>query len=103
MGVYTTYSRVNLIGLGYKNFVVNDELYILVGDSNYIIYTIPKSINLVCKKPQIYMTSESRQTLFDFAEIVKKSKSINVYKGKGLLFFRNFKFMKLKIGKKQKY
>lgn len=103
MDEYSFYSRVLLVGLGYKNFVIGNDLYILVGDSNYIVYNIPEHVNVICKKNQIYLNSYCSQSIFDFISTVRKTKHINVYKGKGLILFKNFKFMKLKVGKKQKY
>ena len=36
-------------------------------------------------------------------ENIKKIKKSNFYKGKGVLEFKNFKFTKLKVGKKQRF
>jgi ribosomal protein L6P/L9E len=95
-------SIIYLVGLGYKNFVYNNYLYILIGDSNYILFTIPREIKLFCKKNQIFGLSVDKQILNNFFSKLQYLKKINYYKGKGILKFRNFKFMKLKIGKKQK-
>lgn len=99
---YSYFTKINLIGLGFKNFVFNYKLYILIGDCNYLIFNIPQEIKIICKKNQIYGLSESKSLLFIFFSFLKKLKKINFYKGKGILEFSNFKFMKLKIGKKQK-
>lgn len=95
-------SIIYLIGLGYKNFVYNNRLYILIGDSNYVLFTIPRETKIFCRKNQIFGLSIDKQVLNNFFSKLQYLKKINYYKGKGILKFRNFKFMKLKIGKKQK-
>lgn len=102
-GNYLTFSKIYMIGLGFKNFVLGERLYILVGDCNYIIFNIPRSIKLYCKKNQIYLLSNNSIDMFDFISEIKKVKKPNFYKGKGLLEFKNFKFTKLKVGKKQRF
>ena len=90
------------MGLGYKNFVYNHKLYILIGDSNYILLEIPQEINILCRKNQIFGIGKNKENLLDFFSSIKYLKKLNLYKGKGILEFKNFKFMKLKTGKKQK-
>ena len=92
-----------MIGLGFKNFILNQNLYILVGDCNYIVLKIQGSLKVFCKKNQIFILSSSNTELFDFISSIKKIKKSNFYKGKGILEFKNFKFMKLKVGKKQRF
>lgn len=95
-------TKIFLVGLGYKNFVYNHKLYILIGDSNYITLEIPKEVNVLCRKNQIFGISKNKVVLLDFFSNLKYLKKLNLYKGKGILEFKNFKFMKLKTGKKQK-
>jgi ribosomal protein L6P/L9E len=91
-----------MVGLGYKNFVLNDSLFVLVGDCNYLIFQIPQGIKILCRKNQIYLVTNNSAVSGDFAAKLKGVKRLNMYKGKGVLEFRNFKFTRLKIGKKQK-
>lgn len=100
---YMFFGKIHMIGLGYKNFVLDNKLYLLVGDCNYIIFQIPDCIKVFCKKNQIYMLSINEVELFNFISNLKKIKKPNFYKGKGILEFRNFKFTKLKVGKKQRF
>jgi hypothetical protein len=96
------FTKINLIGLGFKNFVFRERLHILIGDCNYLLLNIPKEVEIFCKKNQVYGLSTDKSLLFDFFSSLKSLKKINYYKGKGILEFNNFKFMKLKVGKKQK-
>jgi len=99
---YSYFTKINLVGLGFKNFVFRERLHILIGDCNYLLFNIPREIEIFCKKNQVYGLSNDKILLFDFFSSLKSLKKINYYKGKGILEFNNFKFMKLKVGKKQK-
>jgi ribosomal protein L6P/L9E len=59
LNYYSNFIRLHLVGLGFKNFVLSDELYILVGDCNYIIFKIPVNLKVYCKKNQIYILGNS--------------------------------------------
>lgn len=103
LSYYSNFIRLHLVGLGFKNFVLNNELYILVGDCNYIIFKIPDNLKVYCKKNQIYILGNSLTDIYNFSSNIKNIKKLNFYKGKGILEFKNFKFMKLKVGKKQRF
>jgi ribosomal protein L6P/L9E len=92
-----------MIGLGFKNFILGKQLYILVGDCNYIIFSIPNNLKVFCKKNQVFLLGENNVEIFNFMSNIKRVKKSNFYKGKGILQFKNFKFTKLKIGKKQRF
>lgn len=95
--------KLHMIGLGYKNFVLDGRLFILVGDCNYIIFDIPTSVKVFCRKNQIYILSIDNNDALTLLNEIKKIKKPNFYKGKGVLEFKNFKFTKLKVGKKQRF
>lgn len=97
-------SKLIIIGLGFKCFVYKNFLFLLLGFSHYILYKIPSEIKLLCKKKVIFLTSLNKQKLFSFRNLIQNSKKINIYKGKGIITFNQFKtFIKLKKGKKQQY
>jgi ribosomal protein L6P/L9E len=100
---YTCFGKLYMIGLGFKNFILGNVLYVLVGDCNYIMFVIPANLKVFCKKNQIYILGESNVEIFNFMSNIKRVKKSNFYKGKGLLQFKNFKFTKLKVGKKQRF
>jgi hypothetical protein len=100
---YSCFSKLHMIGLGFKNFVLGDHLYILVGDCNYIMFLIPNSLKVFCKKNQVFILGENDVEIFNFMSHIKRVKKSNFYKGKGILQFKNFKFTKLKVGKKQRF
>jgi len=100
---YNHFSKLHMIGLGFKNFILSDKLYILVGDCNYIIFSIPDNLKVFCRKNQIFVLGENNVEIFNFISNIKRVKKSNFYKGKGVLQFKNFKFTKLKVGKKQRF
>lgn len=96
--------KLNIIGLGYKYFVYNSMLYLLIGFSHFLIYKIPSNIKLICRKKKLFIISVVKQELFLFSNMLKKSRKLNIYKGKGLIEFKQFKnYIKLKKGKKQQF
>lgn len=100
---YTYFSKLHMIGLGFKNFILGKYLYILVGDCNYVMFRIPESVKIFCKKNQVFILGENSIEIFNFMSHIKLVKKSNFYKGKGILQFKNFKFTKLKVGKKQRF
>jgi ribosomal protein L6P/L9E len=60
-------------------------------------------LKVYCKKNQIYVLGNSLTDIWNFSSVIKNIKKLNFYKGKGILEFRNFKFMQLKVGKKQRF
>lgn len=89
------------IGLGFKNFIYNNKFFLYLGDANYLKFTINKKIKIICKKNQIIFFCKLKNLLFNFINKIINIKKINVYKGKGIIFYSNFKFMRLKKGKKK--
>lgn len=95
------YMKLYNIGLGYKNFIYKNILYIYLGDSNYYKIKFSKNIIIICKKNQLYFFSKFKDFLLNFVNKLTSLKKINLYKGKGIIPYSNFKFMKLKKGKKK--
>jgi hypothetical protein len=100
---YNHFSKLHMIGLGFKNFILGRQLYILVGDCNYLIFSIPNNLKVFCKKNQVFLLGDSDVEIYNFMSNIKRVKKSNFYKGKGVLQFKNFKFTKLKVGKKQRF
>ncbi len=95
--------KLYMVGLGYKNFLIGNRLHILIGDCNYLIFEVPIGLTIFCFKNQIYVLSYEKLVLGNFINNLLMIKKLNYYKGKGILQFKNFKFTKLKVGKKQKF
>jgi ribosomal protein L6P/L9E len=67
-----------MIGLGFKNFILKNSLYILVGDCNYVIFYIPLTLKVFCKKNQIYVLGNNELEIFNFISNIKKVKKIKL-------------------------
>src|SRR3989344_1387536 len=73
-------------------FTFNNEFFLKTG-----------TLTVLCKKNQVFLLGEDSTEIFNFMSNIKRVKKSNFYKGKGILQFKNFKFTKLKIGKKQRF
>jgi hypothetical protein len=103
LGNFSCCFKLYMVGLGYKNFLIGNRLYILIGDCNYLIFAVPVGLTIFCFKNQIYILSYEKLVLGNFINNLLIIKKLNYYKGKGVLQFKGFKFTKLKVGKKQKF
>lgn len=91
-------------GLGYKVFVIRDQLFIWVGYTHYTLITIPRSIRVIAKKKRFYVLGFNRGITKQFFSKLRSIKKIDVYKGKGLLEAKTYKnFIRMKSGKKKQY
>jgi len=96
------YKKISLVGLGFKAFVFNNYLWIYIGLSHFMKYTITHDLFIICKKKKIHLFSSNKYLLFNFMRQLKYYLKPNRYKGKGLLEFKQFKgFISLKKGKRQ--
>lgn len=102
------YIRYFLTGLGYKIFIYRKKLYILIGLSHYIIMEI-LNINFlfaICKKKNLFILSTDYSILQDIKFKFFLLKKLNLYKIKGLFFFKIVfikKYINFKKGKKQQF
>jgi hypothetical protein len=101
--------RLFLISIEYKVFTYEDDLYILLGDANYMLVPLPEHVEIICKKKKIFFFSLIRENfsinnrLLTFFNILRNLKNLNIYKGKGVIPTKNFKLVKLKKGKRQQF
>ena len=101
-GVWKGYLiKLNIIGVGYKAFIENNNLCLKVGFSHNIYYNIPKEVNIKIlnqKLLTIVITGKSLQKIKQVASDIKSLKPVEHYKGKGIRYFNEI--IKLKEGKK---
>jgi ribosomal protein L6P/L9E len=87
-------------GIGYKCLYIGDnKLFLNLGYSHYIIYTLPKDVIVFLKKGKIYIYTLSKELL---GLVVKELKSMRIpdaYKAKGIVEAN--KLFNLKEGKKR--
>jgi ribosomal protein L6P/L9E len=100
------YFKILLNGLGYKFFFYKKFIYILLGLSHYILFKIPTNIYIKCRKKKIFLISTNNLELFNLYYKFLQIQKLNIYKIKGLYFFKLFilkKYIFFKKGKKQQF
>lgn len=96
------FKKISLVGLGFKAFIYKGFLWLYLGLSHFMKFFIPVGLIIICKKKKIFFFSHQKKLLLDWIKQLKFFRKANIYKGKGLVEFKQFKgFVKLKKGKKQ--
>lgn len=100
---YTLYLKLNFVGVGYRAFNLDPattQLYFKLGYSHLIYFKIPKPLKIKCLKfTKLFIYGNSLyDQLTETAALIRKCRSPEPYKGKGILY-HNEK-IKLKRGKK---
>ena len=98
----TLFCKLNLIGVGYKILSYNfDKICLKLGYSHLIYFNVPIGININCLNPNRLLISTevgSYDSLTQLASQIRKCKSPEPYKGKGISYDKETVI--LKKGKK---
>lgn len=86
--------ELNLNGIGYKSFKINDKIALDLGYSNLILYKPTNLLKIKNLKNKIILFSIDKDYLYNVAISLRKYAIPDLYKGKGLLF--NNETIKLK-------
>jgi len=78
--------ELNLNGLGYKSFKLNDKIALDLGYSNLIIYKPTDSIKIKNFKNKIVLFSLDQEYLYNVSCHIKSYSMPDAYKGKGIVF-----------------
>jgi large subunit ribosomal protein L6 len=75
------------VGVGYKAELLNlDKLVLKLGYSHDILLDIPEKLTVACPKDNILiLKSYCKESLGSFVSLLKKSKTPDIYKNKGVL------------------
>ena len=93
-------NELEITGVGYKASLVNNYLNLNLGYSHAIKVMIPKEISVACPKPTtLILSSFDKEKLGQFTDIVKRQRSTEPYKGKGIKI--KGQFVRRKEGKKK--
>ena len=87
-GISSGFSKeLELVGVGYKVELFNpDKLILKLGYSHDILVDIPKELTVACPKDNIIiLKSYCKESLGSFVSLLKKSKTPDIYKNKGVL------------------
>lgn len=79
--------NLELIGVGYKAHIEENQLILKVGFSHDIIHKIPEGIKIICQKPTfISIYGINKQKVHQEASIIRSYKKPEPYKGKGIIY-----------------
>lgn len=97
------YKKLNLVGVGYKAFIIENKnvnlVHFKLGYSHSIYFKIPDSISIKCHKmTKLFISGNSSNSVSQIAAALRSYKIPEPYKGKGILY-SNEK-IQLKEGKK---
>jgi large subunit ribosomal protein L6 len=91
---------LDLVGVGFKTQIENNNLFLKLGYSHEITYKIPSDVIIQCPKPdKIVIFGVNKQKVNEIVSKIQSLKNIDPYKGKGILL-ENTK-LRLKEGKKK--
>lgn len=88
---YVLYKKLNLVGVGYRAFDVdnfeNKLLFLKLGYSHPIYFKIPLESNIFClKRTKLFIYGNSYQNITETASFIRSYKKPEPYKGKGILY-----------------
>lgn len=100
---YKFFKKLALVGVGYKAFYKKLNNFNLVqlklGYSHSLYFKVPKSISIDCNdSTKIFISGNSHTKVTQIASIIRKYKTPEPYKGKGILYHNER--INLKQGKK---
>ncbi len=91
---------LELIGVGYKARVEGNKLVLSLGFSHDVIVEAPKGIKIACASPtQISISGADKQLVGQTAAEIRKFRSPEPYKGKGVRYVGEY--VRRKEGKKK--
>jgi large subunit ribosomal protein L6 len=88
-------SKLEITGVGYRAAVQGKNLQLALGYSHDVVYPIPDGIAIATPKPtEIVITGIDRQKVGQVAADIRKYRSPEPYKGKGIKYSDEYIFRK---------
>lgn len=78
--------ELNLNGLGFKSFKLNDKIALDVGYSNLIIYKPTEKLVVKNFKNKLILFSLDQEYLNNICNVIQNYSKPDPYKGKGILY-----------------
>lgn len=100
-GVNAGFSKsMELLGVGYKSRMDGKKLVLTLGFSHDVLFETPHGITITCTSPtQITITGADKQLVGQVAAEIRKYRSPEPYKGKGVRYVGEY--VRRKEGKKK--
>lgn len=93
------YIRLVLRGVGYRSWVIDNGLYLDLGNNHLLVYKIPSSVVVRSKKGRIMVFGCDRKEVGRVAADIRGLRVPDPYKGKGILY--HGEEIRLKQGKQR--
>ena len=95
-GVSQGFSRnLEIVGVGYRAAVQGDQLFLNLGFSHDVTYSIPEGISIECPRPtEIVISGRDRQQVGQVAAEIRGFRPPEPYKGKGVRYAGEYVFRK---------
>ncbi len=94
--------KLKLIGVGYRARIENKKLYLKIGYSHEVLYTIPEDVEIKCSKVKgtlLLIKGIEEHRVRQVATEIRELKKPDAYKGKGI--HKENEILKLKKGKRE--
>lgn len=92
--------QLELLGVGYKAHVEGNNLVLSLGYSHDVVFTSPAGVKITCASPtQISVFGADKQLVGQVAAEIRKFRSPEPYKGKGVRYVGEY--VRRKEGKKK--
>ncbi|MDR1475214.1 MAG: 50S ribosomal protein L6 [Holosporales bacterium] len=80
------YSRVELVGVGYKASMQDKNLVLQLGYSHDVVFSIPEGISVKCEKPTtILVGGADKRKVGQAVRELQNLRKLEPYKGKGVI------------------
>lgn len=79
------FTKLSLRGLGYRSFIDQSNLYLLLGMSHYYKLRVPNKIFLAKRRQTLFLWSTSPSQITSFVIKLRQLRSLSFYKEKGVL------------------
>ena len=90
--------KLEIEGVGYRAAVEGQDLVLTVGYSKPVRLPIPSGLQVVVEKNLMTVSGVSKEQVGQFAAIIKRVRSVEPYKGKGIRY--QGELVRRKLGKK---
>lgn len=98
---YFFFKKYFIIGLGYEVFIYKNYFFLNLGYSHYIKIKLLSTLKVYCKKKRFYIIGFDNFSFKRFCFYISQFCNFNIYKVKGLFWFKSNKYIKNRICMKQ--
>jgi large subunit ribosomal protein L6 len=103
LGVSKGYrQRLKLVGVGFRASVKDNKIYLKIGFSHEVSYSIPEDVQIIASKAKgtfLLIKGKEKERVYQIAKEIRDLRQPDAYKGKGIHY--NKEILKLKKGKRE--